>query len=297
MVYDDAEGIFMAPSPYDRVYGEDEWLDFEGCVRVHPDTASMRLRFEVITGRPLDVDDVRIEQVPPYQVQRWARRLGRTVPPVTYKPPRDRWQYLNRTRNALRRGTPWRIVMLGDSICADIANSLFDVRLGARWMTSDIELINSARRNTGPYYFAQPTELEKYVTRHQPDLLIITGISHGHNVEGFRQVIHGVRKTRACEILVMPGSIVALRVQKPEVIASTGKVVTQKQVDRVAGFPARLGQMAKEEEAAFLDIRTAWDEYLATSERPHDWYMRDGTHANSRGKYVVGEIMLRFLAP
>jgi hypothetical protein len=297
MVYEDADGQFLAPSPYDRVYGGGEWRDYEGCAHVHPDAVRMRLRFEVIRGDPLEVDDVRIEQVPPFQVQRWARQLGRAVPPLDYKPPHDRWMHLNRTRNALRRGKPWRIVMVGDSICADIANSLFDVRLGARWMTSDIELINSARRNTGPYYFTQPAALEKYVLRHEPDLLIITGISHGHNAEGHRALIHAVRKVHDCDILVMPGSIAPRRVPRAELIEATGKAANQLHINKVTGFPARLGQMAEEEQVAFLDIRTAWESHLASSEHPHEWYMRDGVHANSRGKYVVGEILLRFLAP
>ncbi len=295
--YYDAEGQFLAPSPYDRVYGTGKWMDFEGFARVHPDTARMHLRFEVNSGHSLDVTDIRIERVPPYQVQAGMRRLGRTLPAVRYRAPVDRWEHLNRTRNALRRGIPWRIVMVGDSICADIANSLFDVRLGARWMTSRIELVNSVRRSTGPWYFTQPDALEHYVLRHEPDLLIITGISHGRNPEGHRALVRAVRKHHDCDILLMPGSIAGMPVPKPEIIAATGKAANQAHIDHVTGFPDRLRLVAEEEQVAYLDIRRAWDSYITNSDRPHEWYMRDGVHANGRGKYVVGEIMVRFLAP
>ena len=56
-----------------------------------------------------------------------------------------------------------------------------------------------------------------------------------------------------------------------------------------------LTAMTVEENVSFLDMRKLWNEYVANSGKPIEWFMRDEIHANSRGKQVVGQYLLNYL--
>jgi hypothetical protein len=62
-------------------------------------------------------------------------------------------------------------------------------------------------------------------------------------------------------------------------------------------FSARMQRMTDEAHVEFLDMRSAWNDYILRSPRPIEWFLRDPIHGNSRGKQVVGRILFRYLEP
>jgi lysophospholipase L1-like esterase len=62
-------------------------------------------------------------------------------------------------------------------------------------------------------------------------------------------------------------------------------------------FTARMRRLTDEENVEFLDMRSAWNDYVLRSPRPIEWFQRDRIHGNSRGKQVVGRILLRYFEP
>ena len=55
--------------------------------------------------------------------------------------------------------------------------------------------------------------------------------------------------------------------------------------------------MASDEKVEYVDLRTAWDDYVRRSYQPQGWFLRDIFHANNRGKQVLGRFLLRHFAP
>ena len=55
--------------------------------------------------------------------------------------------------------------------------------------------------------------------------------------------------------------------------------------------------MASDEKVEYVDLRTAWDDYVRRSYQLQGWFLRDIFHANNRGKQVLGRFLLRHFAP
>jgi hypothetical protein len=138
--------------------------------------------------------------------------------------------------------------------------------------------------------------VKQYVLRFKPDLVIIAGVSHGFNVEPIQSVIRQIRAGSRTEILVLTGAICPVEHLATLYWKQSGQPL-EKAWKNIETFASRMQRMTAEEGVEFLDVRRAWEQYLAGSTRPADWYHRDVLHANSRGKQVVGRILLRYLAP
>jgi hypothetical protein len=291
----DADGNQLQADHYDSLPGSTDWHAREYCFRANIDAANVRVRF-IARRSPVAVDDVTIEGITRRAAADWADGVYASVPPIRYTPPRPRWKLLPKTMEKLRRGPSIRIVLLGDSIANDTANSAFDVLLQRAYPKCRVEVVNSVRSGTGCAYYRREHRIRRYVLPFEPDLLLIAGISNGYDHEAVRDVIRQVRAESDCEILVMTGCIHP-RVQGEIHFAENSGMPREAACEVILKFPGRIRAMAAEEKVELLDIRAAWDEYIAGSPMPHAWYLRDPVHANTRGKQVIGRMLLRYFQP
>jgi hypothetical protein len=123
---------------------------------------------------------------------------------VTWKAPDNRWTNLEKTKAKLEKGPACTVVMLGDSIIGDTCASNFDLLLGRAYPKCAIKKVVSVRGSTGCWYYKNENHVQEYVLQHNPDLLVIGGISQREDVESIREVIHQCRaKFPQLEVLLI----------------------------------------------------------------------------------------------
>jgi hypothetical protein len=212
--------------------------------------------------------------------------------PLQWTPPADRWRHLQRTVETLQKGGTLRVVMLGDSIVNDTSRSSWEKLVERLYPGAHIEKVTSVRGSTGCWYYKDPTQLQEYVLKHKPDLVMIGGISHRDDIESVRDVIRGIRAELEPdpEILLMSP---CFGHKDPRVdpewtfdVPSDGN-----------SFRSRLKKLAEEEKTAFLDMTGPWGQYLRTCGEDIHWFKRDIVHANARGEAILGRILEKFFTP
>ena len=288
----DADGKELAADVYDSIDSSADWQPQTFCIRAHADARQVRLRFQA-NGKPVLVKAAALEEVDSAAVAQWADGLAAHNHPLNYTPPKNRCSRLPKTMKTLQEGGKLRIVMLGDSICNDTGNSLYETLLKRAYPKAQIEVVVSVRGSTGCQYYKDADRVQEYVLRFKPDLVMIAGISHGCDSEAIRSVIRQIEKRSNCEFMVMTGAL------QPAEISKDGRLGTTTMTVSLAldNFTCRMQLMADEEHAEFLDMRGAWGEYILHSPRPIEWFHRDVLHGNSRGKQIVGHILARYVEP
>jgi len=230
----------------------------------------------------------------PFQAKTPLERIDRiyaSMAPLKYDPPADRWKHLPRTMQRLREGGALRIVMLGDSIVNDTASSQYELLLERMYPKCKIVKIRSVRGSTGCWWYKEDNRVRQWVLDHNPDLLMIGGISQRDDVESIREVIRQVRTARPeVEILVMTG---AFGSRDPR----TDNEWTYEVDPKGSGYRSRLLRMAAEEKVEFLDMTGPWGRYIRESDKARGWFMRDPVHANERGFQILGRILEKYFAP
>lgn len=244
----------------------------------------------------LAVRNVTVEAVSPQHVLAWMDDLYSHLPPVSFTPPANRWDQLPQTRRKLREGGTLRILFLGDSIANDFANSHFHLLLQRANPDLTVHLTPSIRGSTGCRYYRYENRVQDYVIRHRPDLVIVLnlGVGHGPSV---LDVISQVRASIDCEFLVMSGAvslpIMGLRHYPRDVWRRKLEehVVERAQtIDSAKHFCGYMQSHAAEHRFAVFDLRGAWEEYLASCDKPNEYFLRDAIHANERGKQILARI-------
>ncbi len=209
-----------------------------------------------------------------------------TMKPVTWQAPASRWNHLEKTKARLENGPKLNIVMLGDSIIGDTSSSDFEYLLEKDHPKCDVTKIVSVRGSTGCWWYKDDNRVEQYVFRHNPDLLVIGGISQRGDIEAIRSVIKQCRaKFPELEVLLLSPTFGAPPNPK------TGPSEEYK------AYQAALPKLAAEENCGYFDMTTPWKEYIDSTGYALDSFKRDVVHANDRGKQILGRLMQRFLAP
>jgi hypothetical protein len=232
------------------------------------------------------------------RVLAWADTLYATLPQVDYEPDDDRWSLIPATIKKLQDGETLRIVILGDSIGNDTGNSPVDKLIERHYPGSDVKVITSVRGSTGCQYYRHQNRVQDYVTRYKPDLVMITAISHGYDVESVRAVVRQIRAQNEADIIVTSGPI-GQDILMIEGYAKSQGVSLEEAAAVHRAFLRDLRHMAKEERVEFIPLRTLWNDYLGGPAKDHDvmWFMRDRTHANVRGRQVVARLLEKYFAP
>ena len=295
-LFSDADGKPLASDDYTGVDPSSCWREAEFCFRARFDAARVSVEFRSDGNGTLQVGHVRVTPCSRAEAARWADSVYAAMPRVKCDPPADRFSLLPRTSQILRERGRLRVVLLGDSIVNDTANSAFDVLLERMCPGLRVETIASVRGATGCAYYAEEGRVKEFVLRYEPDLVLIGGISNQYDVEPVRSVVRQIRAGGNADVLVMTGAVANWdkmlrdrvyyeRIPRAEALAS------------MQAYGPALEEMARKEGAAFLDTWSIWSEYVRSNGLLEDWLRRDSTHANARGKQAVARMLLCRLRP
>jgi hypothetical protein len=261
------------------------------CFRAQVEAASARARFAPREGKALFVERIEVRQVRREEVAAWADSVYAVLPPLRYGPAPGRWKHARRSMEKLRGGATLRVVMLGDSIVNDTANSVFDVLVERLYPGSRVEVVSSVRGGGGCRFYRRSGNVREHVLDLEPDLLMIGGICHGGDTDSVREVIRQVRAEADPDILLMTGP--AGRHGDPRVNPDWHSIVT---LDG-EGYAARLMRLAAEEKCEFLDMAAPWGLCIEGSGKDYGFFMRDDTHVNARGRQVLARILEAYFGP
>jgi hypothetical protein len=269
-----------APARYTRVfYGR------EGAATFRPFVQS---------ERAVELSNLRIRRIPDSEAAEWCDGFYAKLPPLAYTPPANRLALVPKTAAALTSGTPWRVIMLGDSIINDSFNSNFQALIQRAHPKSDLRFICSVRGSTGCWHYQDPEAFREYAANLRPDLLILGGISHREDLEAIRRVIELARREIGCEVILMSGPL-------GRDWRARDERNPQADLPAQAGVPdpfvARQRALAAEMGVEFIDLATAWHTYLGASRKPWNFFHRDDVHGDDSGKQIVGRILEAYFKP
>jgi hypothetical protein len=205
--------------------------------------------------------------------------------PIVYEPPAGRFAYIPRTMSKLRDGGELRMVLLGDSIMGNTSGSSFELLLMRDYPKCKIVKIPSLRSSTGCKYYREENRVQDYVLKHNPDLLVIGGISNGGDAEAVRSVIRQVRARKPdTEVLLLTPVFGSPRDE--HIRTYTREIDTTK-----SNFRFNMKNVAAEEKCAFFDMTGPWWAYIQNSGKTYGWFMGDAVHANNRGCQTIGRLL------
>jgi len=213
------------------------------------------------------------------------------MPPVRYSPPLNRWKHLSETKKLLTEGERLRVVMLGDSIVNDTSRSCWNLLLEQKYPKCRIIKITSVRGSTGCWWYRQPERLRRFVLDHDPNLVMIGGISQRGNISSIRDVIRQIRKGSEADILLMTGAFGRV---DPREEAQWQRISDP---NHYSEYRRELEKLARQSGAAFLDMEAAWGHYIRECGKDLEWFKRDPIHANERGEQILGHILAAYLSP
>lgn len=205
--------------------------------------------------------------------------------PIVYQAPAGRFANIPRTMSRLRDGRELRMVLLGDSIMGNTSSSSFELLLMRNYPKCKVIKIPSLRSSTGCRYYKEENRVQDYVLRHNPDLLVIGGISNGGDAEAVRSVIQQVRAKKAdTEVLLLTPVFGSMRDEHIKTFT--------RQIDTTTdSFRFNMQKVAAEEKCAFFDMTGPWWGYIQDSGKCYGWFMGDAVHANARGCQIIGRLL------
>lgn len=264
----------------------------------------------------LDVSDVKIETATWEDAAEYADRIYAEVAakaPLDFAPQGDWTALIPRTMEALATGSPWRVVMLGDSIIQDTFHSQFHSLVKRAFPRSNVEWVLSMRGGTGCWHYCLAENFYPYVVDHKPDLLIIGGISNWavHDEKNRKdvgptgsdamlRVAKLARERLGCEVLVVNQPLHCDR--RPRPTSADASVPLPKMpfsVQWLGTLMPRLEYDVLRRRCEAAKIQW-WDElvpcytWLFGSGLSFEWYSRDTVHSGELGKQVIGRIMLGY---
>lgn len=212
------------------------------------------------------------------------------MPAVCYCPPADRWDKLPRTKERLTQGGTLRVVMLGDSIVNDTSRSAWDLVLMQRYPGCKIEKVTCVRGSTGCWWYKEPGRVQKFVLDHDPDLVIIGGISQRDDIASMRDVIEQIRSKSSPDILLMSGAFGSV---DPYDQQQWRRIIDP---DHYSAYREGLEALSQELGTGFLDMEAHWAIYLRNTGKELDSFKRDPVHANAQGEQILGRILANHLS-
>jgi len=312
----------VLPDCYDTMYPDKDGYHYERVLYAWDEVAEIELFFQKPWAMKekegdrctLEVSDIRIETATWEEAAAYCDRTYAKLPPLAFKPDRDFTTLLPRTMAALRDGTPWRVVMLGDSIMQDTFHSQFHALVKRDFPKSDVQWILSMRGGTGCWHYILAENFFPYVVDHKPDLLIIGGISNGRKHEetaagrdvgptgpdAMVRVGKLARERLGCEVLIVNNPLAVDMRQYDEANPSAPlpkQTFSATQHERICNNGYTYSQLKNLCAGAKIQW---WDEYapgyqwLFGSGLPYQHYSRDFVHSGELGKQIIGRIMLAY---
>lgn len=215
--------------------------------------------------------------------------------PVVYHPPEGRHALLPKTMKRLGEGPSLRIVCLGDSLISDTCKSRFELLLERRYPNCRVTNVCSARSSTGCWWYKDDNRVDGWVFSHDPDLLVIGGVSQQDDVESMRSVIRQCRAKRpGLEILVMT-PVFGREGSRKEHAWNVGWDEDPDKAEHP--FRRQVRDMCAEEDVAFFDINAPLRRYVLDSGMDMGYFHRDVVHSNVRGQMVLGRLIDLWFSP
>jgi hypothetical protein len=213
------------------------------------------------------------------------------MPAFTFTPPANRHANIPRTIEKLKAGGQLKVVMLGDSIVNDSSRGYFEPLVERKYPGAKVQVVTSIRNATGMWWYKDENRVQSYVLEHDPDLVMIGGISHLNDIESVREVVRQIREARPeTEFLLMSE---AAGYNDPHLRPELLRPVNPTE----GGWKNELYCLAVQENVEFLDMTRPWAQYVMASGRPHDYLLRDAIHMNARGSQVAGRIIEAYFTP
>ena len=246
----------------------------------------------------------------------------RLLPPVVVEPTGDAFLSAPRTREALKTGKPWRILLLGDSIAQDTFHSQFHALVKRAYPKSDVTWLVSVRGSTGCWFYRIPENFAKYVAAYRPDCVIVGGVSNwiakdDYPVTGNEAIFEVgdmIRALGAELIVVSPALAVDTRLPKgaetmvsvpvraydaaaeAEALGLTGYAPSKPDAGLSPERFAELKDGCAKRGWGFIDAFTPCYRWLYESGQPYQFFSRDYVHSGELGKQIIGRIMLAHFA-
>ena len=315
----------MVADNYDVVYGKPETGNgkretVSRCSRVvfaQEGVKEIEVFFQSTKG--CTVLDVKFEPATAEEAAAWCDEVYSRLPPVVAEPMGDAFLSAPKTRDALKTGKPWRILLLGDSIVQDAFHSQFHALVKRAFPKSDVTWLVSVRGSTGCWFYRKPENFANYVTAYHPDCVIVGGVSNWYEatdefpVTGNEAIFEVGEKILAmgAELIVMsPALSVDTRLPKgAEAMASIPVRAYDASVEAEAlgltGYapskpnaglsPERFAELKSgcaRRGWGFIDAFTPSYRWLYESGLPYQFYSRDYFHSGELGKQIIGRIML-----
>ncbi len=232
------------------------------------------------------IKNITVEEVGGKEVLKWMRNNYALIPEVNaFKCEK---QYLSKTINRFVTGGNLRIVLLGDSIVNDIANSNFELLLRTFYPSINVEIIPSVKDSTGCEYYQREKRVQEYIVDYSPDLLVIGGISNRGNVNPIRRVITRVRKK------IYPEILITNEIFGKEQTWNKFDLSGDKNEKSARSYDFQLRELAEQEKVEFFDIKSRWIEYMKSSNKKYEFFLRDRIHPNRFGRLVIAYFMFYF---
>lgn len=281
VVFYDAHGALLEGDYHTQGDAAAEWTQYTFIFQTKYPATTAALVYRPASGGSCYFDDIAVTAVDHTQARAWANQLYATMPPVQYQAPADAGQYLPRTLSKLRRGGPFRIVLLGDSISNDMSNSPLDVLLEEAFPKAQIETRFTGRGGTG--WMKYQHQIAERVAAHKPDLVILLAISNepAQIPQYLPRIIAQIRRDAPqAEMLLMTPHMLRL-------FRGTDAGVAH----RDALLP-----IAREQKVELFDLMAATEGYLAANGKPYEWMLRDPIHMNERGRQIMARTVTAYLA-
>ncbi len=254
------------------------------------DPRAVRAEISFVTKKGVAVRDIRLERISPAEAAAWCDRLFAALPQKPFPVAKDAFRLLPKTRAALNQGTPWKILMLGDSIVNDTWCSNFQSLVMRDFPEAKLQFLLSVRGSTGVWFYREPANFQEYVGQFKPDLVMISGISNvGKTGDPEADLVSVIRQCRAigAEVVVMSPPL------SYKWRPGAAPVPWREDWTTERGFrPYRRDYQfaaADKTRTAYWDLTTGPCRIVEDCPQESAWFSRDAVHNNNRGKQLIGQ--------
>jgi len=267
-----------------KVYPGNNFRDYDEVVYVPARVRHVRIAF--VSKGKVEARDIRFTTATAAEAAKWCDDLYKTMPPLKFTAPPDSMALLPKTVAAMKNGTPWRVVMLGNSLMDDSVNSLFMALVQRDFPASRFNVVGSVRGQTGCGFYRIPEQFQKYVVAHKPELLMILDSTGGEDLEA---VVKMTREQVGCEILVINTPLGGDWRKKAETL-------DWRSFTNRSGGPAfniiPVRNCTQKLNVAFWDMTSPCNDYLAAAGDID--FTRDYVHNNDVGKQIIGRVLHQY---
>lgn len=296
---------------YTSVPSAATWTQSTFFTHTQPNATQAAITFSSI-GSNVNVQSVTVSTASSdAAVAAWDDSIYAQMTPVTYTPPANRFTNLARTYSKLLSGSPLNIVMLGDSIMNDTANSTFETLVERQYPGSKINVSAAVGGGAGMAQWDPDSpdhvsylNLQQAVINQKPDLVVIGGISNGTAYSDITNVINLVRSGVQSEYGYTPDILLLT----PEFGSGNNPLAPGSTwyptIDpNGTDYRSTLYQIAQSEQTGFLDMDGAWGQYMIDAQggvynpTVYNSFFRDADHANTFGKEITAQILNDYFTP